>query len=315
VKVVIAGGSGLLGRALSRALLNAGHEVVVLTRRKTRPAPGTRAVVWDPPCLGAWIGEVANAGAVINLAGATIGRWPWTSARKRVLRESRLGATDALVDAFAGLPHERRPTVLLSASGTDVYEGMDGTPADEATRAGQSFLARLCLDWEAAALRAEPLGVRVVLLRTSSVIARGAPFVGVVSLPFRLFLGGPLGGGRQWVSWVDLLDAVGLYLLALESKDIRGPLNVAAPDARRQAAFARSVASALHRPSWLPTPAWIVRLVLGDQVTLALGSRRIWPAKALAAGYIFQRPRLEDALADAFGRGAAVPDPRPSHQD
>ena len=306
MKIVIAGGSGLLGTALSSALMTAGHEVVVLTRGRTRTPRGTRAVVWDPETVGAWLGDVADAGAVINLAGATIGRWPWTSARKRLLRESRLRSTRALVDAFAQLPQERRPTVLLSASGTDVYEGKDETPADEATEPGKSFLARLCLDWEAEALRAETLGVRVVLLRTSSVIARGAPFVGAISLPFRLFLGGPLGGGRQWVSWVDLLDAVGLYILALESGDIRGPLNVAAPDSRRQAAFANSLASALHRPSWLPAPAWIVRLALGDQATLALGSRRIWPAKALCAGYTFQRPRLEDALAAAFDSRAAA---------
>jgi uncharacterized protein (TIGR01777 family) len=247
-----------------------------------------------------WVDEVAGAGAVVNLAGATIGRWPWTAGRKKVLRESRLGATRALVDALAQLPQELRPSVLLSASGTDVYEGKDETPADERTPPGESFLARLCLDWEAEAKRAEGLGVRVVLMRTSSVIARGAPFVGVVSLPFRLFLGGRLGDGRQWVSWVDLLDAVGIYLLALEHEDIRGPLNVASPDPRRQALFARLLASAVHRPSWLPAPAWVVRLVLGEQATLALGSRRIWPAKALAAGYIFQRPRLEDAVAAAL---------------
>jgi uncharacterized protein len=309
VRVVVAGGSGLLGTAISRALLQGGHDVVVLTRGGARTHRGARAVVWDPPSLGVWVGELAGAGAVINLAGATIGRWPWTSRRRNLLRGSRLNATRAVVDALAQLPQERRPSVLLSASGTDVYEGQDQAPADEATPPGESFLARLCLAWEAEAMRAEALGVRVVLLRTSSVIARGAPFVWVVSLPFRLFVGGSLGGGRQWVSWVDILDAVGLYLFALGCDSVRGPLNVAAPDSRRQAAFARSLGSALHRPSSLPTPAWAVRLVLGEQATLALGSRRIWPRKALAAGYTFQRPRLEDALAAAVHARPA----RPTH--
>jgi uncharacterized protein len=304
VKVVIAGGSGLLGTAISRALLKAGHEVVVLTRGTTRTPMGARAVVWAPPSFGAWVGELTDAGAVINLAGATIGRWPWTARRKWLLRESRLSATRALVGALAQVPDERRPPVLLNASGTDVYEGREEYPADEETLPGDSFLARLCLDWEAEALRAEKLGIRVVLLRTSSVITRGAPFVGVVSLPFRLFVGGPLGGGGQWVSWVDLLDAVGIYRLALESEDIRGPLNVAAPDPRRGAAFARSIAKVLRRPNWLTVPAWILRIVLGDQSTLALGSRRVRPAKALAAGYTFQRPILEDALIAALGRRA-----------
>jgi uncharacterized protein (TIGR01777 family) len=305
VKVVVAGGSGLLGTAVSRALLRRGHEVVILTRGDRRIRRGTRSVVWDPTRLGPWVGELADAGAVINLAGASIGRWPWTSRRKNLLRTSRLITTRVLVDALAQLPWRGRPSVLLSASGTDVYEGKDQTPADERAPTSDSFLARLCLDWEAEAMRAEALGVRVVLLRTSSVIARGAPYVWVISLPFRLFVGGPVGGGRQWVSWVDVLDAVGLYLFALESEAIRGPLNVAAPDCRRQADFARSLGSALHRPSWLPAPAWVVRLVLGEQATLALGSRRIWPAKALAAGYRFQRPRLEDSLAAALYAGSA----------
>ncbi len=304
MKVAIAGGSGLLGTALSRALIELGHEVVVLTRGGSRTPEGTRAVIWKPPLVDGWAAEIADAGAIINLAGATIGRWPWTSGRKRLLRDSRLGATRALVQALAQLPAERRPHVLLSASGTDVYVGRDDAPADEETLPGDSFLARLCLDWEAEACRAEALGVRVVLMRTSSVIARGAPFIGVVSFPFRLFLGGPLGRGRQWVSWIDLVDAVGLYLFALVSEDVRGPFNVAAPDSRQQAAFARATGSALHRPSWLPAPAWTIRLLLGEQATLPLGSRRIWPAKALGAGYTFQRPRLEDALAAALRRHA-----------
>ncbi len=306
MKVVVAGGSGLIGAAICRALLAAGDEPVVLTRdagRAGRASDGVRSVLWQPPGLGEWAEEVAGAGAVVNLAGASIGRWPWTSRRKRVLLDSRLGPTRALVDAMAALPRERRPGVLLSASGTDVYEGRDPTPAAEDTPPGDSFLARLCLAWEAEALRAETLGVRVVLMRTSSVIARGAPFVRVVSLPFRLFLGGRLGSGRQWVSWVDLADAVGLYLWALESSGVRGPLNVVAPDPRRQATFARSIAMALGRPCWFPTPAWMVRLVLGEQVTLALGSRRIWPGNALASGYVFRQPRLEVSLAVALGAG------------
>lgn len=306
MRVVIAGGSGLIGTALCHALSAAGHEVVVLTRGTGGTiaiGPNVRAVVWQPPSIGEWAAEIAGAGAVINLAGASIGRWPWTPGRKRLLRESRLSATRALVDAIAALPERARPTILLNASGTDVYEGRDETPAGEDTAPGVSFLAQLCLDWEAEALRAEGSGVRVVLLRASSVITRGASYLRIVALPNRLFVGGRIGSGRQWVSWVDLVDVVGLYLLALESEAIRGPLNVSAPDPRTQVAFSRCLSDALHRPSRFPTPAWVVRLVLGDQASLALGSRRIWPTKALAAGYTFQRPRLEDALAAALAHG------------
>lgn len=302
MKVVIAGGSGLIGTALRGALSAAEHEVVILTRAEgaATSSPGVRAVTWHPPHGGAWVAEIADAAAVINLAGASIGHWPWTSRRKQVLRDSRLAATSALIEALTALPEGARPRVLLNASGTDVYEGRDETPAGEDTRPARSFLARLCLDWEAEAARAEGLGVRVVLLRTSSVIARDAPYLRVISLPYRLLVGGRIGSGRQWVSWVDLADAVGLYLFALRSESIDGPLNVSAPDPRLQVAYARALAAALHRPGRFWTPGWIVRLLLRDQATLALGSRRVWPAKALAAGYAFQQPRLEEALESAL---------------
>ena len=299
MKVVVAGGSGLIGTALCRALVAEGHEVVVLTRgvSSTRsPVRGARTATWDPRTRGDWTAEIAGAGAIINLAGASIGRWPWTSSRKQVLRESRLTATRALVDAIGALPESARPAVLLQASGTDLYEGRDDVPAGEDTPPGGSFLAGLCLDWEAEATAAAAVGVRVVLLRTSSVIARGAPYLRVVSAPFRLFVGGRLGSGRQWVSWVDITDVVGLYLFALESDAIDGPLNVSAPDPRQQVDYARALATALHRPHWFPTPRWLIRALLGDQATLPLGSRRVWPTKALAAGYVFERGSLEDAL-------------------
>jgi uncharacterized protein (TIGR01777 family) len=307
MKVVLAGGSGLIGRAICTALLAAGHQPVVLTRdagRAARLPAGAHVVAWNPPTQGAWTAEIIDAGAVINLAGESIGRWPWTPRRRATLLESRLLPTRALIEAIGRLPAESRPTVLLSASGTDVYEGRDASPADETTPPADSFLSRVCLAWESEASRAEGLGLRVVLMRTSSVIAPEAPALRVLALPFRLMVGGRLGSGQQWMSWVDVADIVGLYLWALESNEIRGPLNGAAPDPRRQADFGRALGAALLRPSWFPTPAWIVRLVLRDQATLALGSRRIWPAKALAFGYVFRRPLLEASLSHALGGGA-----------
>lgn len=303
MKVVIAGGTGLIGTAIGRALISDGHEVVVLTRGGTRrnAPPSPRYITWEPSHLGDWTDVLAGADAIINLAGASIGRWPWTAQRKRVLRESRLASTRSLVEAIASLSPASRPRVMLNASGTDIYEGRDAEPAGEDTAPGESFLARLCLDWEAEARRAEAAGVRVVLMRTSSVIARGAPYIRVISLPLRLFLGGRIGSGRQWISWIDLADVVGLYLWALESEGICGPLNVSAPDPRPQALYARALGVALHRPAWFWTPDWVIRLLLGDQATLALGSRRVWPVKALAAEYVFRRQRLEESLEEALG--------------
>jgi uncharacterized protein (TIGR01777 family) len=323
MKVVIAGGSGLIGTALCQGLLAAGHEPVILSRGASRTAagssdagsssdtPGTgaatgvRRVSWDPSAdpstPGEWVQELADSGAVINLAGASIGHWPWTKGRKAELLDSRVTATRALVEAIGTLPEVKRPKVFLSASGSDLYEGRDTTPADETTEPAETFLGKLCVAWEAEALRARDLGLRVVLVRTSPVIAPGAASLRIQALPFRLFVGGRLGSGQQWSSWVDVADIVGIYLWALASDGVSGPLNATAPDPRRQVDFARALGAALHRPSWFPTPAFMIRLVLGDQATLAIGSRRVWPAAALAGGYVFRRTRLEDSLRAALG--------------
>jgi uncharacterized protein (TIGR01777 family) len=298
MKIVVAGGSGLIGRALCSALVQAGHSPVVLSRnpRRARLPSEVRCVEWHPPQPGQWTAELDGADALINLAGESVGVWPWTARRKRLLRESRLIPTRTLVDAMAALPETMRPNVLVNSSGTDLYEGRDAAVATEATEPGDSFLAQLCLDWEAEALRAEEIGVRVVLARTSLVVAPGAPSLRLLSLPFRLFVGGPVGSGRQWMSWIDIDDVVALILWAIDHEEIRGPINVAAPDPRHQEDVARALGAAIHRPSWLPTPAFAVRLALGDQATLALGSRRVWPDKALASGFAFRFKRLERSL-------------------
>ena len=301
MKVVISGGSGLIGSALATALLEAGHEPLILSRHAGVHATAIRHVAWDPLQPGGWVKELAGAGAVINLAGASIGHWPWTTKRKAELIGSRVTATRALVDAIRGLPQADRPNVFLSASGTDLYEGRDATPADEATAPADTFLSQLVQAWEAEATKASELGLRVVLVRTSPVIARGAASLRIEALPFRLFVGGRLGSGQQWWSWIDGSDIVGLYLWALATDGVSGPINATAPDPRRQVDFARALGGALHRPSWFPAPGFMIRLLLGDQATLAIGSRRVWPTAVLAAGYVFKRPRLEDSLLAALG--------------
>jgi uncharacterized protein len=302
VKVVIAGGSGLIGRALCEALLEAGHEPVVLSRYalRARLPKETRGVEWHPPEVGAWTRELLDAGALVNLCGASVGGWFWTKKRRRTLRASRLIPTATLVAALRDLPSERRPRVLVNASGTDVYEGIDGSPATERATPVSTFLGQLVLDWEASALHAEALGVRVVLLRTSLVVAPGAPALRLMALPIRLFVGGRVGSGRQWVSWIALEDAVQLIIRAVLDPSIRGAINLSAPDPRHQSEIARAIGRALGRPTWFTTPAWAVRLVLGDMATLALGSRRVWPERALAAGYRFQTISFDVAAARAF---------------
>lgn len=295
--MVVAGGSGLIGSALADSLARAGHQVVVLTRR----ARHSGEVEWDGRQVGAWAEELRRADAVVNLAGASIGGGRWTAARKATLRASRLLATDALVAAIASLPAEERPTVLVNASGIDYYgERVGQEEVTEDAPAGGSFLAQLCVEWEAAARRAETLGVRVVLMRTAVVVARKAEALAKMALPFKLFIGGPLGGGWQWFSWIHLEDVVGLYRLAIERADVVGPLNACAPSVPRQRDAAAALGAALGRPSWIPAPAFALRLALGEMADLLLHGRRAVPAKALAAGYRFRHENLRVAMQEAM---------------
>jgi uncharacterized protein len=308
MKVVIAGATGFLGQPLVRSLLAAGHEVVVLTRGRSgsaRVSPdvpdGARAALWDARSAGAWTGELRGTEAVVNLAGANIGAKRWSDDRKRELLSSRIESTGALVSAMMALPVEERPQSLINASGIDYYGDRGDEIVTEESAAGKSFLAQLCVQWEAAAREAEALGVRVVRMRTSVVLGKGAMALERLAMPFRFFVGGPIGSGTQWFAWIHLDDAVGLYRFALENAAVAGPLNLVAPDVRRGKDVAREVGRALSRPSWAPAPAFALKLALGEQAELVLHGRHATPQKALQLGYQFVFPRLPEALQDALG--------------
>jgi uncharacterized protein (TIGR01777 family) len=305
MNVAIVGGSGLLGRHISAALLERGDRVLILSRdpgrvrrRLSSGAVVTRWSVDDPAGLATILGEVD---AVINLAGVPVGPRPWTPGRRRAILRSRLEATGAIVAAIACLGSDRRPSVLVSASGTDSYTGLDASPATEASPSSDGFLARVCLAWEAEAGRARELGIRVAILRIGFVLARDATVLRLYALPFRLHLGGPLGDGRQWLSWVHVDDVVALFALALDDSRADGIVNAVAPEPAHQAEVAAAIGAALKRRSWLPVPAPLIRLAMGGASTLALGSRRIVPERAAELGYRFRRPELRSAVADALG--------------
>lgn len=305
MKVVIAGGSGYVGQALAASLRTDAHEVVVFSRHPDADASGlpagVRAAGWDARTVEPrWADELRGASAVVSLAGASIGARRWTLSYRNEIFSSRVSATHALVEAIGGLAERERPRVLVSASGVDYYGDRGEERVTEEGAPGESFLAQVCVQWEAAARRAEALGVRVVLARTALVVGRGAPALQKLALPFRLFAGGPLGGGGQWFPWVHLDDAVGLYRLAIERGDAAGPLVLASPTACRQREFAREVGRALGRPSWLPVPAFALRLALGRQADLLLHGRRAEPAKAVGLGYGFRYPELGAALRQAL---------------
>ena len=307
--IVIAGGSGFLGRRLTTAFLAAGDDVTVLTRNPSRTAArqtaGTGASLarWDPTKVDHdLVATLRGADAVVNLAGVPIGGRPWTPAHKREILQSRLDATGALVEAMSRLPTGDRPRVLVNASGIDVFgDRLDEEELTEESEPGGSFLAGVVLAWEAAARAAEPLGVRVVTARTALIVAPEALAWRLILLPFRLFVGGPLGSGRQRFTWIHVDDAVGLYDLAVRDDSIVGPVNMVAPEVPTQRELARAIGLAMHRPTIFAVPAFVLRTVLWGQADIVLHGRVALPAKALAAGYQFHHPTVESALRDVLG--------------
>jgi uncharacterized protein (TIGR01777 family) len=307
MRIVIAGGSGFLGRRLTAAWLEDGHEVTVLTRtpdRAVKVVPTTATVQqWNPPIVDdTLLSALGGADAVVNLAGVAIGGRPWTPGRKRAILQSRLDATGAIVGAIGGLPTARRPNVLVNASGIDVYGDRPQGEMTEESPPGDSFLATVVVAWEEAARAATAHGVRVVNARTALIVAPEALAWRLVLLPFRLFVGGPLGSGRQRFTWIHVDDAVGLYLLAVRDASIVGPINMVAPEVPTQRELGKAIGRAMQRPAVFPAPAFLLRLVLWGQADIVLHGRVALPAKALAAGYRFRHPTVESALGDVLAR-------------
>ena len=271
---MIAGGTGLIGRALSESLIRDGFDVDILTRRMTAPrqvpSAGVRTMAWNPANpdgLPALARALAGCHAVVNLTGVPVGPLPWTAGRRRSIFASRVEPTNYLVEAMTSLAREDRPAVFVGASGTDGYTGIDDAPATEETdiTATTGFLADVGRAWEAAALGAEALGVRVVLVRTAFVLARASALLPLLALPVRLGFGGRFGTGRQWFSWVHIDDLIGAYRLAILDPGIAGPLLGAAPEPCQQRDLVETLARVLRRPNWLPVPGWLLRLVLRER--------------------------------------------------
>jgi hypothetical protein len=309
MRTVVTGATGFVGRPLVAALTARGDAVTVLTRDPARAAAlpelaGAACVAADLESAGPWQETLAGAGAVLHLAGEPIASRRWDARAKQTIRDSRVESTRVLVEALAALPPADRPGALVTASGVDYYPFAEG-PAefddDEVTERdppGDGFLARVCRDWEAEAALAEPLGVRVVRLRTGLVLGRGGA-LGRMAGPFRFFVGGRVGSGRQWVSWIHLDDVVAAYLAASVDARWTGPVNLVAPEAARNAALASALGAALGRPSWLPVPAAAVRAAVGELAEYLLHGRKVVPARLRALGFAFRHPALREAVAAA----------------
>ncbi len=309
MKVAILGGSGLVGRALARSLVADGHEVVVLSRNARKHArhlsPGVEIRDWSATDVDSLAATLNGTNVVVSVAGAPVGPWCWTGRRKTTIASSRVDGARAIVEAVGRMAPDRRPTALVVVSGIDAYPESERTadppPMTESTPMGTAFLAQVSSALEAEAQRAEAHGVRVVRLRMGHVLARDADLVRILALPVRLFVGGRIGSGEQWMSWIHIDDAVALFRLAMADDGPSGVLNLAAPGACRQVDFVRAIARVLRRPASLPVPAWLVRTVLGEQSVLLLGSRRVAPARAQALGYDFAYTTIDAAMKDVLG--------------
>lgn len=292
---LIAGGSGFIGTALTHSLIEKGHRVWILTRKlpSTTLAPQVHFLLWDGKSVQEWGKKVNEVDAVINLSGESLSHWPWTEARKKQFLESRILPTRALVQAIQQA--ERQPRVYLQASGINYY-GLHGEPADENTPAGNDFLARLTVEWENASQSLEGLGIRRIVTRLAVVLDWHGGMLRLMALPVRLFLGGPIGNGRQIVPWIHLKDVIQAMEFLLFNESACGIYNLIAPQATSNADFMRTLARLLHRPYWFPTPAFLLRLALGEMSVLITEGRYAHPRRLVEAGYTFRYPALEDAL-------------------
>ena len=306
MRVVVAGGSGLIGRALVSSLAADSHQVVVLSRRpeEVQGLPGgVRAAGWDGRTLGAWAEEMASADAVVQLSGESIfGRW--TAAKKRRLTSSRVDSSRLLAEAVGSV--RRRPAVFVQTSGVGYYGDTGERELTEDAPQGADFLADLAGRWEAASASVEELGVRRPRLRTGVVLAREGGALVPMRLAHLALVGGRLGDGRQWTPWIHLADEVGAIRFVLEHPQATGPFNLAAPEPARNSDLACAVGRVLGRPTWLPVPRWPFRLAAGDLADAVFVGQRAVPSRLLGLGYRFRFPTLESALEDLLGGGRSA---------
>lgn len=291
MRIGIIGGTGFIGRSFGREARQRGHSVVVFSRRKEISlswANEVRPIAQEGPVL-----DPTGLDVLINLAGDSV-LGLWTSAKKKRICDSRVELTNRIVDALKECPE--RPATFICASGSGAYGNRGDEILTETSPRGAGFLADVCADWEAAANRAQTLGMRVVLLRTGMVLGKDGAAWPLLRRVFSFCLGGRLGDGKQWVPWIHLEDEVGIILHAIEHTHVSGPVNLVAPEPVTNIEFTRAVARAVHRPAIIPVPAFALRLVLGEFADVLLDSQHVEPKVALASGYQFQHPGLVGAL-------------------
>jgi len=300
MRIAVTGATGLVGSALSERLLKEGNEVLVVTRRRDLSSPLT-VVLWDPERGELDTSALEGIDAVVHLAGETIAE-RWTQAKKERIRASRVEGTRLLVDGLKTL--SKPPSVLVSSSALGFYGNRGDEELDESAPPGTGYLPEICQAWEAEAARAGEIGVRVASLRSGIALSTKGGALAKMLLPFKLGLGGPLGSGTQWMSWIHIDDVVGGYHFALHQAELSGVVNLTAPKPARNAEFTKALGRALGRPAFLPAPGFALKLLLGEMAQdLLLDGQKVLPRRLESAGYKFQHPDLDEALADVISSG------------
>ena len=309
MRIIITGGTGLIGRPLSQALVAAGHEVIVLTRNpqkvKNMPA-GVRLQPWDGESATGW-GELADgAHAIVNLAGEGIADGRWSSARKQAIRQSRVNAGKAVMAALQAATV--KPKVLIQASAVGYYGAETGDAlVGEQDSPGADFLAKVCFDWELSTAAAGRLGVRRAVIRTGIVLSNeGGAFPKLV-MPFNFFAGGPLGDGKQWMPWIHWEDQVRAIQFLIDNEQAAGAFNLAAPNPVRNSEMAKAIGAVKGRPAFMPAPGFAINMVFGEMGTVVLDGQRAVPQHLQQLGFEFKYNTIETALRDLLGDKAAPP--------
>ncbi|HLM57882.1 MAG TPA: TIGR01777 family oxidoreductase [Pyrinomonadaceae bacterium] len=302
MKVIVTGATGLVGRALVRSLLSKGHEVTRLVRGDSQAfrAPGSSAAHWDPEKGTIDAGALEGHDAAVHLAGESVAGGRWDDEKKRRILESRVKGTRLLAETLAGL--REKPRVLVSASATGFYGDRGDEILREESASGEDFLAGVCREWEKGTLVASQAGIRVVHMRIGIVLAGEGGALEKMLTPFKMGVGGRLGTGRQYMSWIALEDLVGAIEHALADEKVHGPVNAVAPRPVTNEEFTKTLGGVLGRPTIFPVPAFALRLAVGEMAEVLLGGQRVEPARLKESGYQFKQPELEGALRAALGK-------------
>ena len=302
MKIAIAGATGFVGSRLVEQLQSQGHQIVILTRSPQQASnrfPQAEIVGYNPLKSGEWQATISGCDAVINLAGEPIAEKRWTPDQKQVMLESRKLGTEKIVEAIAQATV--KPPVLINASAIGYYGTSETSKFDETSPAGTDFLAQVCTAWEAAAQAATVSGTRVVILRLGIVLGENGGVLGKMLAPFSAFVGGPIGSGKQWFSWIHRDDVVKLIIAAITDPQIEGVYNATAPNPVTMETFAQTLGTVMSRPSWLPVPNFALEALLGEGAIVVLQGQQVIPTQTLAQGFEFQYPTLQPALAAILG--------------